>query len=113
MSRPCSSASLALITLLIVISQTALAEDLPLTRNLPIPEFQNHAQDAKPYNFDAPPEGMFRSITMAEGFEEELGFRRTHEIVPVKPTDRFPSATAAIFVALDRKSTRLNSSHRT
>ena len=98
MSRPCSSASLALITLLIVISQTALAEDLPLTRNLPIPEFQNHAQDAKPYNFDAPPEGMFRSITMAEGFEEELGFRRTHEIVPVKPTDRFPSATAAIFV---------------
>jgi hypothetical protein len=74
------------------------AEDLPLTRNLPIPEFQNKAQDAKPYNFDAPPEGMFRSITMAEGFEEELGFRRTHEIVPVTPTERFSTGTAPIFV---------------
>ncbi len=74
------------------------AEELPLTRNLPIPEFQNRAQDAKPYNFDAPPEGMFRSITMAEGFEEELGFRRTHEIVPVKPTERFTTDVPAIFI---------------
>jgi hypothetical protein len=74
------------------------AEDLPLTKNLPIPDFQNRAQDAKPYNFDAPPEGMFRSITMAEGFEEELGFRRTHEIVPVKPTERFSPDVPAIFV---------------
>jgi hypothetical protein len=76
----------------------AWAEDLPLTKNLPIPEFQNRAQDAKPYNFDAPPEGMFRSITMAEDFEEELGFRRTHEIVPVKPTERFAPNTPAIFI---------------
>jgi hypothetical protein len=74
------------------------AEDPPLTKNLPIPEFQNKPQDAKPYNFDAPPEGMFRSITMAEGFEEELGFRRTHEIVPVKPTEQFSTDTAAIFI---------------
>ncbi len=74
------------------------AEELPLTRNVPIPEFQNRAQDAKPYNFDAPPEGMFRSITMAEGFEEELGFRRTHEIVPVKPTEQFSAETPAVFI---------------
>jgi hypothetical protein len=74
------------------------ADELPLTRNLPIPEFQNKPQDAKPYNFDAPPEGMFRSITMAEGFEEELGFRRTHEIVPVKPTEHFPVTAPAVFI---------------
>jgi hypothetical protein len=74
------------------------ADELPLTRNLPIPEFQNKAQDAKPYNFDAPPEGMFRSITLAEGFEEELGFRRTHEIVPVKPTERFATDTPAVYI---------------
>lgn len=74
------------------------AEELPLTRNVPIPEFQNRAQDAKPYDFDAPPEGMFRSITMAEGFEEELGFRRTHEIVPVTPTERFSADTPAVFI---------------
>lgn len=41
---------------------------------------------------------MFRSITTAEGFEEELGFRRTHEIVPVKPTERFSPDTPAIFI---------------
>ena len=73
------------------------AEELPLTKNVPIPEFQNRTGDHKPYNFDAPPEGMFRSITMAEGFEEELGFRRTHEIVPVKPTERF-AAEGPVFV---------------
>lgn len=77
---------------------SAWAGELPLTRNLPIPEFQNKTEDAKPYDFDAPPEGMFRSITMAEGFEEELGFRRTHEIVPVKPTERFSADAQAVFI---------------
>lgn len=89
--------ALCLLALAIAIP-AAWAEELPLTRNLPIPEFQNRAEDAKPYDFDAPPAGMFRSITMAEGFDEELGFRRTHEIVPVKPTDRFPADTPAIYV---------------
>lgn len=74
------------------------AGDLPITKNLPIPEFQNKPQDVTPYDFDAPPQGMFRSITMAEGFEEELGFRQTHEIVPVNPTERFSADTAAIFI---------------
>ena len=35
---------------------------------------------------------------MAEGFEEELGFRRTHEIVPVKPTERFSPDVSGIFI---------------
>lgn len=74
------------------------AGELPITKNLPIPEFQNRPEDAKPYDFDAPPQGMFRSITMAEGFEEELGFRQTHEIVPVKPTERFAADTPAVFI---------------
>jgi hypothetical protein len=74
------------------------AGDLPITKNLPIPEFQNKPQDATPYDFDAPPQGMFRAITMAEGFEEEMGFRQTHEIVPVNPTERFSADTPAIFI---------------
>jgi hypothetical protein len=74
------------------------ADELPLTKNLPMSEFQNRAQDAMPYDFDAPPKGMFRSIAMAEGFEEELGFRRTHEIVPVRPTERFSQDAPAIFI---------------
>lgn len=74
------------------------AGELPITKNLPIPEFQNRLQDTKPYDFDAPPEGMFRSITMAEGFEEELGFRQTHEIVPVNPTERFAADAPAVFI---------------
>jgi hypothetical protein len=76
----------------------AQAEELPLTKNPLIPDLHNRTQDTKSYDFDAPPEGMFRTITMAEGFDEELSFRRTHEIVPVKPTDRFSPDTSGIFV---------------
>ncbi|BCA54959.1 conserved exported protein of unknown function [Nitrospira sp. KM1] len=75
-----------------------LADDLPIMKNPSIPDFQNRQQDLKPYDFDAPPEGMFRFITTAEGFEEELSYRRTHEIVPVNVTDRFRSDTAGIFI---------------
>lgn len=74
------------------------AEDLPLTKNQPITEFQNRTQDVKPYDFDAPPEGFFRSIVTAEDFEEEIGPLRTHVIVPVKPTDRFAINTPAVFI---------------
>lgn len=75
-----------------------LAEEFPFTRNVPIPEFQNRQEDVRPYNFDAPPEGIFRSIQFAEGFEEEMGFRRTHEIVPVGPTEIFRPDSRAVFV---------------
>lgn len=78
--------------------QSAVAEDLPLTENVPISEFQNRTEDAKTYDFDAPPQGMFRSIALAEDFEERLGFQRTHEIVPVKPTERFAPDGQAIFI---------------
>lgn len=78
--------------------QAVPAEDLPLTENVPISEFQNRIEDAKTYDFDAPPQGMFRSIVLAEDFEERLGFQRTLEIVPIKPTERFPADVAAIFI---------------
>jgi hypothetical protein len=68
--------------------QASMAEDPPITRNVPIPEFQN-PNEIKPYNFDAAPQGLFRSIEFAEGFEEELGYHRANEIVPVNPTDVF------------------------
>lgn len=76
----------------------AQAAELPITKNPPIPDFQNRPQDVTPYDFDAPPQGLFLTITTAEGFDEELGFRRTHEIVPVKPTDRFLPDTPTIFI---------------
>jgi hypothetical protein len=75
-----------------------LAEELPITKNSSISEFQNRTEDITPYNFDAPPQGLFRTITTAEGFDEELGFQRTHQIVPVKPTDRFRPETPAVFI---------------
>ena len=74
------------------------AAELPITKNSPIADFQNRPQDVVPYDFDAPPQGLFRTITTAEGFDEELGFHRTHEIVPVKPTDRFRPDTPAVFI---------------
>jgi len=90
------------IAAVIVITLSALPEvlaaELPITKNSPIHDFQNRPQDVTPYDFDAPPQGLFRTITTAEGFDEELGFHRTHEIVPVKPTDRFRSDIPAVFI---------------
>jgi len=89
-----------LLAVLVVLSirPVGWAEELPLTENVPISEFQNRTEDMTPYDFDAPPKGMFRSITTAEDFEEQLGFQRTHEIVPVRPTERFAMNTPAIFI---------------
>jgi hypothetical protein len=60
------------------------AAELPITKNSPIPDFQNRTQDVVPYDFDAPPQGLFQTIT--------------HEIVPVKPTDRFQPDTPGVFI---------------
>lgn len=75
----------------------ASAEEVPLTRDVPIQEFQNKAETPS-YNFDAPPQGVFRSILVSEGYEEELGFRRTHEIVPVGPTEVFRPEAPSVFI---------------
>ncbi len=92
----------ALACLIVLLSGSLVwAEDLPLTRNVPVPDFQNRSESAKPYNFDAPPEGMFRHIVLAEGFDEEMGFQRTHEIVPVKPTDQFSTAGKPVFIVFE------------
>mgnify|MGYP003578083805 CR=1 FL=1 len=74
------------------------AAELPITKNSSISDFQNRVEDVTPYNFDAPPQGLFRTITTAEGFDEQLGFQRTHEIVPVKPTDQFRPNAREIFI---------------
>ena len=72
-------------------------EELPLTKNVPIPEFQNKAETPS-YDYNAPPRGIFHEIELAEGFEEELGFRRTHEIVPVGSTETFTAGTRPVYV---------------
>jgi hypothetical protein len=102
MARGARRARRRAIVAVIVIALSALpavlAAELPITKNSPIPDFQNRPQDVTPYDFDAPPQGLFRTITTAEGFDEELGFHRTHEIVPIKPTDRFRSDIPAVFI---------------
>jgi len=102
MARVARRARRRAIAAVIVIALSALpaplAAELPITKNSPVPDFQNRLQDVTPYDFDAPPQGLFLTITTAEGFDEELGFHRTHEIVPVKPTDRFRPDTPAVFI---------------
>ncbi|MGZ9190548.1 MAG: hypothetical protein ACXW39_10880, partial [Nitrospira sp.] len=88
-------------SILLLSGSLVWAEDLPLTHNVPVPDFQNRTETPAPYNFDAPPQGMFRSIVLAEAFEEELGFQRTHEIVPVRPTERFPVGTTSVFIVFE------------
>lgn len=74
------------------------AEEFKFTPNPPIQDFQNKYEGPSFYDFNAPPKGLFRSIQFAEGFEEELGFRRTHEIVPVRPTETFPTDSPVYIV---------------
>jgi hypothetical protein len=73
-------------------------EELPLTKAPSNLDAENPSENGASYDFDAPPQGLFRSITTAEGFDEELGYRRTHEIVPVKPTERFRPDVPGIFI---------------
>ncbi len=52
---------------------------------------QNGAQDG-------PPGGLFRQITTAQGFEEDLDIRRGHLYYPIEPTETFTSDTSAVYV---------------
>ena len=81
-----------------VLAQEDPSSEQPLTRNVPIPHFQNRAEDAKPYNDDAPPAGMFYFIKLAENVEYELGARQSHEIVPVNEKEVFGSDQAVFVV---------------
>jgi hypothetical protein len=36
-----------------------------------------------------PPRGLFLDVQLAEGFEHEMGFRQSHDVVPVRPTQQF------------------------
>ena len=74
------------------------AEELPIMPNVPMSEFQNRSDYVPSYNFDSPPQGMFRTITLARGFEEEMAFRRSHEVVPVNPTEVFAPDAPAVFI---------------
>ena len=95
--RP-SLSSWALLVAWFSAAQVGVAEPPPITENVPMSEFQNPSDEVPAYDFDAPPQGMFRSIVMAEGFEEQLGWHRTHEIVPIRQTQEFSEDARAIYV---------------
>lgn len=81
----------------LVVAAPGLADDPPLTRDVPIEQFQSQPRD-KPYDYNAPPEGLFRTIQTARGFEEQMGFHRSFEIVPVDPGDIFRPDDPAVYV---------------
>jgi hypothetical protein len=68
-----------------------------MTKNVPVWEFQNPGQSAG-FDVDGPPKGLFRHIQFSRDYEQELSDRRTHEIVPVDPTDVFQTDVRAIFL---------------
>ena len=76
---------------------TAGAERPPLTKNVPISEFQNKAGESG-YDLNAPPKGFFHTIQFAKDIDEDVGFRRAHDVVPIDPTDQFGRDVRAVFV---------------
>ncbi len=69
----------------------------PLTKNVPVWEFQNAGQSSR-YDVDSPPKGLFQQIEFSRGYEQELTDRRTHEIVAVDPTEVFQPDARAVFL---------------
>jgi hypothetical protein len=94
--KPVPVAFVVLLSFCFLRPGTTAAEEIELTPNVPIPEFQNKAENPS-YDFNAPPRGLFLDVQLAEGFEHEIGFRQSHDVVPVRPTDRFgPQAVVYI-----------------
>ena len=88
---------LVMVLACLAIPTLTFAERQPLTKNVPVWEFQNKGE-AEAYDFDAPPRGIFHTIQFAENFEEELGFRRGHLYIPVRPTEQFGADARAVFI---------------
>jgi len=61
----------------------------------PLPYYQD--LEALPGS-DQKPTGLFLDITLAEGFEEDLEFRRGNYYHAVQPTDEFSSSASAVYV---------------
>ena len=47
-------------------------------------------------SFDHKPEGLFDRMVFAESVEEDRAIRRGHILVPVNPTDTFPTSAKAV-----------------
>lgn len=86
--KPFTFAFLLLPWLIFLLSARAQAEEIELTPIVPIPEFQNKAETPS-YDFNAPPRGLFLNVQLAEGYEHEMGFHQSHDIVPIRPTEQF------------------------
>ncbi len=63
----------------------------------PLDYYKNPAQNSSDFT-DETPSGLFRHITVAESFEEEMDFRRGHQYYPIKPTEEFSPNTLAVHV---------------
>lgn len=83
--------------LLVLLALPLKAERPPLTPNVPVWKFQNNGQ-ASGYDTNSPPKGLFQKIQFSKNYEQELSERRTHEIVPVDPTEIFQSDVRAVFL---------------
>lgn len=63
----------------------------------PLDYYKNAAPDLSRL-LDKRPGGLFRHITLAESFEEDLDLRRGHRYYPVHPTETFSSDALAVHV---------------
>ncbi|RMH02647.1 MAG: hypothetical protein D6704_13855 [Nitrospirae bacterium] len=63
----------------------------------PAPYYRENAAPSHDPHTD-PPQGLFQHITLAEGFDEDLEFRRSHIFYPIHPTSEFSSDVLAVYV---------------
>ncbi len=73
-------------------------ETLPSVPGDADPKPLDYYQNTPPGPQDTPPGGLFRQITTAQGFEEDLDFRRGHLYSPVRPAEVFSSDAPSVYV---------------
>ncbi|MGE0473746.1 MAG: hypothetical protein AB7P17_08940 [Nitrospirales bacterium] len=66
--------------------------------DIPAP-YDSYSHSPEPPPRDEKPGGLFEALNFAESVEEEHSIRKSHILVPVRPTETFPPDTKAIYLA--------------
>ena len=68
-------------------------DDIPSEISAP---YKDYSQSPNLPSFDHKPGGLFESLAFAESVEEDRTIRRGHILIPVNPTDTFPTTAKSV-----------------
>ncbi len=60
--------------------------------------YDSYSDSPSPPSFDRKPEGLFQNLLFAKDIEEDRTIRRGHILIPIDPTETFPSTINAVYL---------------